>query len=238
MPDYELLKRCAAGDNAAQEALLQTNTGLIYMVINRFMGRGLEQDDMYQLASIGLLKAAARFDSSHNVRFSTYAVPVMMGEIRRQLRDDGPVKVSRAYRETAAKVVKARERLTEQLGREPTLSEIAESLSLPPEELSVALSAVSSPVSLDTPLTDSDEALKDRVSAEDETEALVTRLALQEAVSRLSSREQNILSLRYISEKTQAQIAARYGISQVQVSRLEKKILQKLRTTLLSQKDL
>lgn len=232
MPDYELYQRCADGDSAAQESLLHMHNGLIYMVLNRFRGRGIEEDDMYQLAAIGLLKAAARFDVALGVQFSTYAVPVMMGEIRRQLRDNGPVKVSRSYKELAAKAAKAREALTRQLGREPSLSEIAHELTLPPEELSVALSAVAVPVSLDEPVESTGDPLKDTLSCEDYADSVVTRLALRNAVAALSPRERDILHMRYIAEQTQSRIAAQYGISQVQVSRIEKKILQKLRQML------
>ena len=229
MKDNELYTRCAAGDKAARDALIQSNIGLIHMVVNRFKGRSLEEDDMFQLAAIGLLKAADGFDTTRGNSFSTYAVPMMMGEILRVLRDDGPIKVSRSYKQSATKAAQARRMLTEQTGREPTLSEIAEVLKMPTEELSLALSAVTPPASLDEPLGDGDTTLRDTVRSEDNADSLVTQITLQNIIHTLPKRERGILYLRYIKEETQARVAARFGISQVQISRLEKKILLKLR---------
>ncbi len=232
MDILDLINRSARGDTAAREQLIKENTGLIYMVVGRFKNRGIEADDLFQLASIGLLKAIEKFDSSLELQFSTYAVPMMMGEIRRHLRDTGPIKVSRSYKVLASKAAMVREQLVKENGEEPTVSEIAALLSVDVAELSCALTATQTPDSLDEVRGESNITLKDLIPAEDGEEGLVSQLVLKELIQALSEREKKIILLRYLKEQTQAQIAKKMGISQVQVSRLEKKILEKLRANL------
>lgn len=232
METLDLINRCNKGDAYARELLIRENTGLIYMVVNRFKDRGAETDDLFQIASIGLLKAIENFDCNLGLQFSTYAVPMMMGEIRRHFRDTGPIKVSRSYKTLASKAATLREHLLKETGREPTVSEIAENLSVDTSELSCALSATRQPDSLDEVQGDTNTALKDLIPAEDNEEGVITRLALKELIHTLPDREKKVILLRYIKEQTQAEIAKKLGISQVQVSRLEKKILEKLRSNL------
>ena len=232
MATYDLLRRSTQGDASACEQFIEKNTGLIYMVVNRFKNRGTETDDLFQLATIGLLKAMNNFNVQLGMQFSTYAVPMMMGEIRRYLRDNGPIKVSRNYKTLATKAAKIRDELLKEKGIEPSISEIAAALCVDTAELSAALSATRVPDSLDEVHGETSMSLKEVVPAEDKEENLVDRLALQEIIQELPKRERIILFLRYHKEQTQAQIAERLGISQVQVSRLEKKILEKLKTQL------
>ena len=232
METLNLITRAVQGDTTAREQLVKKNTGLIYMVVGRFKNRGTEADDLFQLASIGLLKAIENFDSSLGLQFSTYAVPMMMGEIRRHLRDTGPIKVSRSYKVLASKAAMVREQLVKENGKEPAVSEIAEKLSVDVAELSCALTATRAPDSLDEACGETNITLKDLIPAEDGEDSLINRLALKELIQALPDREKKIILLRYLNEQTQAQIAKKMGISQVQVSRLEKKILEKLRANL------
>ena len=233
MVTYDLLKRCASGDELARQQLILDNNGLLYMVVGRFRNRGVDSEDLYQLAAIGLLKAAEHFNAELGMQFSTYAVPMMMGEIRRYLRDNGPMKVSRSYKTLAFKAAGVREHLIKIKGTEPTLSEIAAHLSVEPEELGAALAASKAPESLEEPRGESALPLKELIPAEDKEEGLVDRLTLRTLIQALPEREKKILLLRYHREKTQSQIASQMGISQVQVSRIEKKILEKLRIQML-----
>ncbi len=232
MVTTDLIHRSALGDAASKEQIIRENTGLIYMVVNRFLNRGVETDDLFQLAALGLLKAIENFNSDLGLQFSTYAVPMMMGEIRRHLRDTGPIKVSRTYKMMAAKATALSEKLTKENGKEPTVSELAARLSLDPVELASAITATRTPDSLDAPAGDSNTSLKDLIPSKNDEDTFVTRLALAELIDALPPREKAIIMLRYSKEETQAQIAKRLGISQVQVSRLEKKILEKLRMQL------
>ncbi len=229
MLTYELIKAGAQGDAAAKEQLIRENTGLIYMVVGKFASRGLEKEDLYQIAVIGLLKAIQQFDVSLGLQFSTYAVPMMMGEIRRHLRDDGPIKVSRSYKTLAQKAAAVREHLLKVSGREPSVSEIADALAVDTAELSAALAATRAPESLEKPQGESELLLRDLIPTKDSEETLVNNIALRELLHKLPKREKTIMLLRYVKEETQSSIAKRLGISQVQVSRLEKKILEKLR---------
>lgn len=232
MVTYDLIKQCACGNSDAKTQLIEENTGLIYSVIRRFYNRGVENDDLFQLAAIGLLKAAEHFNCNLGLMFSTYAVPMMMGEIRRYLRDNGPVKVSRSYKTLAHKAAAAREAFIIENGREPTVFEIATLLSVDAAELSAALSATETPASLEEPRGNEGGTLKELLPADDREEKLLTRLALANGIRKLSPREQKIILLRYVKEQTQSHIAESLGISQVQVSRLEKQILKKLRNAL------
>lgn len=224
-----LLEAARSGDSAACEQVLLENNGLIWSVVRRYYGRGVEPDDLYQLGCLGFLKAVRGFDQSFGTQFSTYAVPKIAGEIRRFLRDDGPVKVSRGLKERGAAVRGARGRLSTQLGREPTLSELAEDTGLSPEEIAAAETAAEPVISLQTETGDGGLTLEGMLTAGNEEEGLVERLALRSAISTLPEREQQVLLLRYYRGMTQTDSARVLGVSQVQVSRLERRALDKLR---------
>jgi len=228
-----LIAAMRRGDPAAEATLLAENHALCLSIARRFAGRGLDVDDLTQLAALGFIKAARRFDPAFGVCFSTYAVPLMMGEIRRALRDSSVVKVSRSLRERAVQVLRCREALAADHHREPTLRELAQALALTPEAVAEALDALRDPVPLDAP---AEEGAPDRVDAlADPTqspEALAERLAVREALRRLTPRERTLVELRYFRDRTQTQTAEVLGVSQVQVSRLEGKIMGKLRAML------
>ena len=228
-----LLERAHRGDKAARDRLVEQNTGLVWSIVRRFLNRGTEAEDLFQIGSIGLLKAIDKFNTAYEVQFSTYAVPMISGEIKRFLRDDGLLKVSRTLKELAARGYAAREELERELGREPGLQEIAERLSVSPEELSLALESGSEIESLQKTIYQgegNDILLMDRLpEKKDAGEQLVNRLLLEELLEELPPQERQLLYLRYFREETQTVIAGKLGISQVQVSRLEKKILQKLK---------
>ena len=229
----ELLRRSRAGDAAAREKLIEGNLRLVLSVIQRFDKRGESPDDLFQVGCVGLLKAIANFDPDKNVRFSTYGVPMIAGEIRRYLRDNSAIRVSRSLRDTAYRVLQCREGLTLQLGREPSLKEIAAQLELPERDISAALDAISAPVSLFDPVYDQGGdplTVMDQVKDERCTEQnWMEHIALQGAFSKLSPREKQILSLRFYDGKTQMEVAGKLGISQAQVSRLEKGAISSMR---------
>ena len=229
----DLLRRAQAGDAAAAEQMVTENAGLIWSVARRFFGRGVEPDDLYQLGCVGFLKAMQGFDEQYGTCFSTYAVPKISGEIRRFLRDDGAVKVSRSIKERAQGIRTARTRLEQTLGREPTLEEVARRLELPLETVNTAMDAISAPVSLYDPVyTDGGDPLTvmDQVRDTKNTdEQWVARIALREAISTLGEREKRILALRFFDGRTQMEVASEVGISQAQVSRLEKNAIRTLR---------
>ena len=227
-----LIARSQAGDKAATEQLLSENTGLIRAVARRYWGRGVEPDDLFQLGSLGFLKAVAGFDLGFGTRFSTYAVPKIAGEIRRFLRDDGTVKVSRTLKERAAAIHQARDRLSKQLDREPVLSELAEALDLSAEEIAEAETANDPVSSIQQPTGDGGLTLEAVLSDSPMEEQLVERLALRQALDSLPEREARVVSLRYFHSLTQDQTARLVGVSQVQVSRIEKKALAHLRELL------
>lgn len=222
----ELLRRTKQGDMAARERLIRGNLRLVLSVIQRFSSRGENADDLFQVGCIGLIKAIDNFDIRQPVRFSTYGVPMIVGEIRRYLRDNSTLRVSRSMRDTAYKVLQARERLLRQQQREPTVEQIAQELELPREEVVFAMDAIVDPVSLYEPIYDSGGdaiCVMDQVSDTRNTdEAWTDRIALKEAMKRLDDRERRILSLRFYEGKTQMEVSAEVGISQAQVSRLEK----------------
>ncbi|MCC8126110.1 MAG: SigF/SigG family RNA polymerase sporulation sigma factor [Clostridiales bacterium] len=224
------------GDQKARDKLVLENTGLVWSIVKRFQGRGCEQEDLYQIGCIGLIKAIDHFDPGYDVKFSTYAVPMIMGEIRRFLRDDGMIKVSRSIKEMSVRVQRAREAIMWELGREPTLEEIAEKLSVSREEVAAAIEAGAEIESIDKTVGNGDDPnlrLMDRLSDEwREQEVLLNRMVLDESLSRLDPREREIIDRRYFKNQTQSEIAAEYHISQVQVSRLEKKILHKMKVYL------
>lgn len=233
----ELIKRAQDGDKEAQSALVKGNIGLIKSIVKRFLNRGYEYEDLFQLGSIGLLKAIKNFDIRYNVRFSTYAVPMIVGEIKRFLRDDGMIKVSRSLKEINGKMKQVKERLTRDLGREPSLNEISEELGIPTEDLVMAIDAMAAPEYLYDTIHQDDGSpifLIDKVSAdEDHNAEMLDRITLKEIISKLKPRERQIIIMRYFQDKTQTQIAEKLGISQVQVSRIEKKIIEKMRQSLI-----
>ena len=228
----ELLTRARAGDKVARQKMIQGNLRLVLSVVQKFSGRGENLDDLFQVGCIGLIKAIDHFDPSLKVRFSTYGVPMIVGEIRRFLRDNAPVRVSRSIRDLAYHSMQAREELQKQTGREPRVSEIATRLGTTPENVAMALESVVEPVSMYEPAyTDLDEsvALMDRVPEAGGEESWVSSIMFKDTMRTLSQRERRIISLRYLSGKTQVQVAREIGISQAQVSRLEKNALCRIR---------
>ena len=228
-----LLMRAKAGDSDARQQLVEGNLRLVLSVIQRFEKRGESPDDLFQVGCIGLMKAINNFDPTKQVRFSTYGVPMIAGEVRRYLRDNSAIRVSRSLRDVAYRVLQCKEALTLQLGRDPSLEEIANNLSLPQEEVSQALDAVCAPVSLYDPVySDGGDPLTvmDQVHDTKNTEAnWMEHIALRNAFQRLAPREKQILSLRFYDGKTQMEVAGALGISQAQVSRLEKGAINSMR---------
>ena len=229
---HELLSAAREGDKQAAEALLEANSGLIWSVVRRFYGRGVEGDDLYQLGCLGFLKALQTFDEDYGTRFSTYAVPKISGEIRRFLRDDGPVKLSRSIKERSFLVRNAREALFQRFGREPRLSELSAETGLPPEEIADIDLATEEVVSLQQSLGEDGAELQDMVFDGEAEEKKLDTLALREALARLPEKERTVIGLRYYRGLTQAASAKILGVSQVQVSRLERRALQDLRKRL------
>lgn len=231
-----LIVRAHQGDKEARETLFEENTGLIYSVAKRFLGRGVEMEDLFQIGSIGLLKAVDKFDLKFEVRFSTYAVPMIAGEIKRFLRDDGIVKVSRSLKESQYKVSQVRERLESLHGREPTIIELSEEVKIPVEELVMILDSKIETESLHKVIYQGDGneiSLMDRLSEkEDPHEIMLNRIFLEEIFEKLDTEERKLIRMRFFQERTQTEIAGELGISQVQVSRMEKKILKKMRDSL------
>ncbi len=231
-----LIGRAHQGDKEARDTLVEKNMGLVRSIARRFFNRGVEAEDLIQIGSIGLLKAIDKFDCSFDVKFSTYAVPMITGEIKRFLRDDGMVKVSRSLKETAAKAYALREAALAQEGREPSMEEIAAKLALPMEELVMAMESVTQVESLQKTIYESDGtdiSLEDRLPQEkNHQEEVLDRMLLEEVLGSLDARERELIYLRFFQEKTQTCIAEKMGMSQVQVSRLEKKILGQMRNYL------
>lgn len=225
----ELIARCQAGDAEAKELLITENSGLIWSVTRRFLGRGTEADDMYQLACLGFLKAVDGFDLAFGTQFSTYAVPKIAGEIRRFLRDDGAIKVSRGIKERAATIKSARTQLTNTLFREPTIQEIADFTGFSPEDIALADSATASVESIHQASGEDGFTLESVLSNTQSEEAMLEQIALRQAINRLPEREAMVIKLRYFHGLTQQRVSAVLKVSQVQVSRIEKKALEKLR---------
>ncbi len=230
----KLILLAKSGDKLAQGAIVESNIGLVWSIVRRFQNRGYETEDLFQIGCIGLIKAINKFDTSFEVKFSTYAVPMIIGEIKRFLRDDGIIKVSRSLKETSNKARITKEVMSKELGREPTINEMAERLEITAEELVMAVESGYSPESLFNPVGEGDNTslmLIDKLNDdcnEDETD-IIDKIALKQVLDTLKPREKQIIVLRYFKEKTQVQIAKMLGISQVQVSRIEKKILADLR---------
>ncbi|MBO4914107.1 MAG: sigma-70 family RNA polymerase sigma factor [Oscillospiraceae bacterium] len=227
---FALLERAQQGDDLAYERVLTENTGLIWSVVKRFYGRGVEPEDLYQLGCLGFIKAVKGFNLTYGTQFSTYAVPKIAGEIRRFLRDDGPVKVERSVRERALALFGARERLRCELGREPALSELSEATGVEPEELAELELATARPESLQQELGDG-LTLENTLAAESSDE-MVEHIALRAQLNELPERERLTLLLRYYKGLTQNQTARVLGVSQVQVSRLERRAIKRLREAL------
>ena len=228
-----LLEKAQQGDEKAKERLVEKNIALVKSLVKKFLNRGYEYEDLFQLGSIGLVKAIYNYNSSYNVRFSTYAVPMIIGEIKRFLRDDNMIKVSRSLKELVTKANAAKEYLKAELKREPTIQEIAENIESSPDEIIYAMEAVRAPTSIYDVIYEDDDnpiLLIDKVSEEysQEDEAMV-RLTLKDLLSKLEKRERTIIVMRYFQDKTQSEIAKLLDISQVQVSRIEKRILKKMR---------
>ena len=233
-----LLRKSRAGDRAARQKLIEGNLRLVLSVVQRFAGRGENPDDLFQVGCVGLLKAVNNFDPDLDVRFSTYGVPMICGEIRRYLRDNSAIRVSRSVRDTAYRILQCKERLLSELGREATLEELAKALELPVAAVSEAMDAVSAPVSLYEPVhSDSGDPLlvMDQISdPRCSDERWLEELTLRDALSALGEREKRILSLRYYDGKTQMEVARAVGLSQAQVSRLEKGALNRLKKAIVS----
>ena len=232
----ELFPLVHGGDLLAREEFIRGNLRLVLSVIQRFSNRGENVDDLFQVGCIGLIKALDNFDVTQNVRFSTYAVPMIIGEIRRHLRDNNAIRVSRSMRDTAYKALKARDRLAERLGREPNITELAEELQLPREDVIFALEAIQDPVSLFEPVyNDGGDALylMDQITDEKRPDnSWLDVIGVREAMARLTDRERHILTLRFFQGRTQMEVAGEIGISQAQVSRLEKNALTHMQKTL------
>lgn len=228
-----LIEKSHQGDEEARAQLVQENAGLVWCVVKRFLHRGAEAEDLFQIGNIGLLKAIDKFDLSYEVKFSTYAVPMISGEIKRFLRDDGMIKVSRSLKELAYKSCACRERLQEAWGREPTITEIASELKVETEELLMAMDASSEIESLHKPIYQKEGQelwLMDKLPEQEEQEdRILDHMLLQELLTYLDKEERRLIYLRYFANQTQSQVGKELGISQVQVSRMEKKILKNLR---------
>lgn len=225
----ELIARAQAGDKSASEALVTENSGLIWSVARRFLGRGTEADDLYQLGCLGFIKAVDRFDLQFGTQFSTYAVPKIAGEIRRFLRDDGTVKVSRTLKEQAVSVRSVRNHLTTALGREPTIGEIAAQTGLTPEEIALVENATAATESIHRQMTEDGFSLENVLTDTETEEKMVERISLRQAIERLGEREAMVIKLRYYHGLTQERTSKVLHVSQVQVSRIEKKAIAALR---------
>ncbi|TCK92442.1 RNA polymerase sigma (RpoX/SigF) subunit [Natranaerovirga hydrolytica] len=232
----ELIKKARDGDALAREVLVEENIGLIWSIVKRFNNRGYELEDLFQIGSIGLIKSIDKFDLSYDVKFSTYAVPMILGEIKRFLRDDGIIKVSRSLKETANKVRVTKEVLTKRYGREPTIEEVAKELEITTEDIVLAMESNAEVESLYKTIHQGDgnpiyliDKLDQSVNNND---LMIDKIALKEVIQGLKPKEREIIMLRYFKDKTQTEIANEIGISQVQVSRLEKKILSQLKEKL------
>ena len=226
-----LIRRAHEGDENARAQLVEENTGLIWCVVKRFYGRGTEAEDLFQIGSIGLLKAIDKFDLGYDVKFSTYAVPMILGEIKRFLRDDGTVKVSRSLKELAWRAKRLQEAAMQEESRELSLQELAERLEVEKEELVLALESTKDVESLYASVDGNEGTLQliDKLTDNTENEKVMERLSLMEALEHLDAKQRQIIILRYFQDRTQADVARCIGISQVQVSRIEKRVLSELR---------
>lgn len=227
-----LIRRAQAGDQSATEELITGNSGLIWAVVRRYTGRGTDSDDLYQLGCLGFLKAVEGFDTEYGTQFSTYAVPKIAGEIRRFLRDDGAIKVSRGLKERATAIKALRGQLTAQFGREPTVTELSEQTGFSPEEIAEAETATAATESIHAEAGEDGFTLENILTDTESEESMVEKISLRQAITELPEREAMVIRLRYYHGLTQDRVAKVLGVSQVQVSRIEKKALQKLREQL------
>lgn len=229
----ELIEQARAGDKTAREKLIVDNMALVWSIVKRFQGRGHEPQDLFQIGSIGLMKAIDKFDIRFDVKFSTYAVPMISGEIKRFLRDDGMVKVSRTLKENGWKIKQASERLSHELGRDATINEISEEIQLPVEDIVLAMEANVEVESIYKSVYQSDGNeiyMIDRLpEKKDDNEELLNHMLLEQLLESLNETDRELITLRYFKDKTQTEVAKKLGISQVQVSRMEKKILSGMR---------
>ena len=227
---YDYIRRAQEGDKQAKEQLIKENNGLIWSVVRRFSGRA-EQEDLYQIGAIGLLKCIEKFDFTYEVKFSTYAVPMIIGEIKRFLRDDGTIKVSRRIKELSFRIKQLQEESIKKGDKELTFSELAEKLETDTDEIILAIESARAVESLfiKTGEQDSQTLLIDQLKASSENDILIENIALKEALKYLNRKERQIIIMRYYQDKTQTDIAKQLGISQVQVSRIEKKVLQSMK---------
>lgn len=226
----KLIRKAQAGDNDAATLLLSENSPLIKCVIKRFRGRGVEYDDLYQLGSIGMLKAIEHFSPEFNVKFSTYAVPMIVGEIKRYLRDDGLIKVSRIIKALSYKIMYYVEKYKNEHDKSPEISEIAAALGVEPQEVAIAMDSAKAPLSIyDKGDGDSGQSLIDKLGEDESSDDNLDRIIIRDAIRGLGERERKIIVMRYYNDKTQSEIARELNVSQVQVSRLETKIIEKMR---------
>ena len=224
----ELLKRL--DEPEIEKRLVEENMGLVYSIVKKFSNRGVELEDLIQIGAMGLIKAVKKFDTSFEVKFSTYAVPVIIGEIKRYIRDDNPVKVSRSLKELAIKGKSVKEQLRKQLGREPTISEIAKACDTDSETLSEAFNATVRPFSIYEQTSDDDKTLQlEKIPSQDCEEQIIDKIAIMEMLKTLKQKERRVIVLRYFKGMTQTKTAEIVGVSQVQVSRIEKKALEKIK---------
>ncbi len=230
---YELIKKAQDGDQQAKEKIIEDNVGLIWSIVKKFGNRGLDFDDLFQIGAIGLIKCINKFDTSYDVKFSTYAVPMILGEIRRFLRDDGMIKISRPIKELAIKIKYAKDDFELNNNRLPTINELADMLEVSNEEIIVALDVNRDVESLYQSASKSDGStiyLLDKIaSTRSSEESIVDKIALGQVIERLEPKEKQIITLRYFQDKTQSEVAKIIGVSQVQVSRIEKKVLLNMR---------
>lgn len=233
METIELIKMAREGDKSARDTVIQNNMGLVYSIVGRYTGRGYDQEELVQIGAIGLIKAVDKFDINFEVKFSTYAVPLISGEIKRFLRDDGMVRVSRSIKENGWKIKKAANRLSQELNREPSIEELAAATEIPAEDIVIALEANSEVESIHKPVSFSDGKevlLEERIREKtDWNEELLNRMLVEQMMVLLDDRERGLIRMRYYENRPQREVAEKMGISQVQVSRLEKKILHRMR---------
>ncbi len=238
MDTFELIKLAQTGDRQACDTLVKENMGLIWSVVRKFSNRGYELDDLFQIGAMGLVKCINKFDLNYDVKFSTYAVPMIIGEIKRFIRDDGMIKVSRTLKELAIKGKYTQEQIAKETGEMPTISEVARRLEVDVEDLALALEANKEVESLYATVYQGDGTpvfLIDKIEQDsDSEEKIVDSISLQEVIDRLSPKERRIIELRYFKDKTQSQVALEVGVSQVQVSRIEKKVLENMRKTMIT----
>jgi len=231
-----LLHKVQEGDSDARSLLFESNLGLVYMVLERFKNTSYDYEDLFQVGSIGLLKAIDKFDFSFNVRFSTYAVPMIIGEIKKFLRDDGMIKVQRGVKENYSRIRWAQEKLRSDLGREPVVNEIATLLEMDREEVVLAMEACQTPAYMQDLMPGDDKeqlSLLDKLAGDETSASMLEKMALREALGKLDERERQVILARFFKDETQTSIADRLGVSQVQVSRIEKAALKKLRGVLI-----